>query len=93
MIVWINGTHGAGKTTTGALVQPLLPDARVFDAEKVGVTLTDIRPGLPSTDNFQHWPSWRSLVVETGCPGTTVSGRERHGIPHGRHGGPVRTGR
>jgi hypothetical protein len=65
MIVWLNGTHGAGKTTTAALVQQLLPDSRVFDAEKVGETLMDIRPGLPETDNFQHWPPWRQLVVET----------------------------
>ena len=65
MIVWLNGTHGAGKTTTSALVPPLLPDSRVFDAEKVGETLMDITPGLPETDNFQHWPPWRQLVVET----------------------------
>ncbi|MFI6008034.1 AAA family ATPase [Streptomyces sp. NPDC051243] len=65
MIVWINGTHGAGKTTTSPLVQQLVPDSRVFDAEKVGETLMDITPGLPSTDNFQHWPPWRQLVVET----------------------------
>lgn len=25
----------------------------------------DVRPGLPETDNFQHWPPWRQLVVET----------------------------
>jgi hypothetical protein len=65
MIVWINGTHGVGKTTVSALLQPLLTDSRVFDAEKVGETLMDITPGLPATDNFQHWPPWRSLVVET----------------------------
>ncbi|MET9499997.1 AAA family ATPase [Streptomyces sp. NPDC006552] len=65
MIVWLNGTHGAGKTTTSALVQQLIPDSRVFDAEKVGETLMDITPGLPETDNFQHWPPWRPLVVET----------------------------
>lgn len=65
MIVWLNGTHGAGKTTTGALVQKLIPSSRVFDAEKVGETLMDITPGLPRTDNFQHWPPWRPLVVET----------------------------
>lgn len=65
MIVWINGTHGAGKTTTSALVQQLIPDSRVFDAEKVGATLMDIKPGLPQTDNFQHWPPWRPLVVDT----------------------------
>ncbi|GAA2089389.1 AAA family ATPase [Kitasatospora saccharophila] len=65
VIVWLNGTHGAGKTTTGTHVQRLLPDSRVLDAEKVGETLMDIRPGLPGTDNFQHWPPWRPLVVET----------------------------
>ncbi|MFF4174034.1 ATP-binding protein [Streptomyces sp. NPDC001744] len=65
MIIWLNGTHGVGKTTTGALVQRLIPDSRVFDAEKVGETLMDISPGLPATDNFQHWPPWRPLVVET----------------------------
>ncbi|MFE4594684.1 AAA family ATPase [Streptomyces laurentii] len=65
MIVWLNGTHGVGKTTTSALVRQLIPDARVLDAEKVGETLMDITPGLPGTDNFQHWPPWRPLVVET----------------------------
>jgi thymidylate kinase len=35
VIVWINGTHGAGKTTTSALVQELIPDSRVFSPEKV----------------------------------------------------------
>jgi len=65
VIVWLNGTHGAGKTTTAALLHRLLPDARVLDAEKVGETLMDITPGLPGTDNFQHWPPWRPLVVET----------------------------
>jgi len=65
VIVWLNGTHGAGKTTTAARVQELLPQSRVFDPEKVGETLMDITPGLPATDNFQHWPPWRPLVVET----------------------------
>ncbi|MGW6782821.1 AAA family ATPase [Streptomyces sp. NPDC054987] len=65
MIVWLNGTHGVGKTTTSVHVQQLIPDSRVFDAEKVGEALMDIRPGLPATDNFQHWPPWRPLVVET----------------------------
>jgi thymidylate kinase len=65
VIIWLNGTHGAGKTTTAAMLQTLLPDSRVFDAEKVGETLMDIRPGLPATDNFQHWAPWRPLVVET----------------------------
>jgi len=65
MIIWLNGTHGAGKTTTSTLVQRLIPNSRVFDAEKVGETLMDISPGLPATGNFQDWPPWRPLVVET----------------------------
>lgn len=73
MIVWLNGTHGAGKTTTSTLVQQLIPDSRVFDAEKVGAALMDISPGLPPTDNFQHWPPWRPLVVETAWRCSTTS--------------------
>ena len=65
MIVWLNGTHGVGKTTTAALLQPLIPDSRVLDAEKVGETLMDIRPALPEKGDFQHWTPWRPLVVET----------------------------
>src|ERR1700712_457001 len=65
MMVWLNGTHGAGKTTTSEFLQPLLPDARILDAEKVGEVLMDIKPGLPRTTNFQHWDPWRPLVVET----------------------------
>ncbi len=37
----------------------------MFDAEKVGETLMDLKPGLPDTGNFQDWPPWRPLVVET----------------------------
>jgi hypothetical protein len=65
VIVWLNGTHGVGKTTAATLVQQLIADSRIFDAEKVGETLMDVRPWLPETDNFQHWPPWRPLVVET----------------------------
>jgi hypothetical protein len=65
MIVWLNGAHGAGRTTTSALVQQLLPDSGAFDAEKVGETLMDIRPPLSWTGNFQDWPPWRPLVVGT----------------------------
>ncbi len=65
MIIWLNGTHGAGKTTTARLLQERIPDSRVLDAEKVGEVLMDIRPPLPLLDDFQHWTPWRPLVVET----------------------------
>ncbi len=65
MIIWLNGTHGAGKTTTARLLQERIPGYRVLDAEKVGEVLMDIRPPLPLLDDFQHWTPWRPLVVET----------------------------
>ena len=49
----------------------------MFDAEKVGETLMDIRPGLPETDDFQHWPPWRPLVVET----EIGAGLARYAVP------------
>ncbi|MEU6441867.1 AAA family ATPase [Streptomyces sp. NPDC047046] len=64
MIVWLGGTYGAGKTTTARELAALLPDARVFDTEEVGGLLRGIlRDEWPG--NFQHWPMWRALVVET----------------------------
>jgi hypothetical protein len=35
MIVWINGTFGAGKTTTAAALVELLPAARLFDTTRL----------------------------------------------------------
>jgi hypothetical protein len=43
VIVWLNGAFGAGKTATGAELQPLVPGARLFDPETVGYML---RPNL-----------------------------------------------
>jgi hypothetical protein len=61
VIIWLNGTFGAGKTTTAAELVTLIPDSRLFDPEDVGYmlrsNLADRWPG-----DFQHWPAWRSLV-------------------------------
>jgi hypothetical protein len=64
MIVWLNGTFGVGKTTTSELLATTLPDARVFDSERVGELLAPILAGVPC-DDFQEWDPWRGLVVET----------------------------
>ncbi|WP_241534727.1 AAA family ATPase [Clavibacter michiganensis] len=48
MIIWLNGTHGVGKTTTARLVQERIPGSRVLDAEKVGEVLMDIGRRSPS---------------------------------------------
>jgi predicted kinase len=63
MIVWLNGTFGAGKTTTAALLKEALP-ARVFDSEHIGHLLRGIIDDLPHTD-FKEWRPWRDLTVET----------------------------
>ncbi|MFE6888229.1 AAA family ATPase [Streptomyces sp. NPDC057694] len=64
MIVWLNGTFGVGKTTTSKELAELLPDARVFDSETVGYMLRHVLNSIPVKD-FQEWPPWRGLVVET----------------------------
>lgn len=64
MIIWLNGTFGAGKTTASKELSALLPDARVFDSETVGYMLRHVLNTVPVED-FQDWPPWRALVVET----------------------------
>jgi len=64
MIVWVNGTFGVGKTTTSNLLTELLPDARLFDAENVGYMIRPVLADIRVRD-FQEYPPWRALVVET----------------------------
>ncbi len=61
MIVWVNGTFGAGKTTTGTLLSERDQRLRVFDPEWVGYLLANNLADHPVTD-FQHYESWRRLV-------------------------------
>ena len=64
MIVWLNGTFGAGKTTTSRHLAAMLPGARIFDAETVGYMLGPVLSDVTARD-FQDHPPWRALVVET----------------------------
>ncbi|GII31163.1 ATP-binding protein [Planotetraspora mira] len=64
MIIWLNGTFGAGKTSTAKELVSLIPEAHYFDPEQVGFMLRHIS-GLPEVGDFQHWRPWRGLVVET----------------------------
>jgi hypothetical protein len=74
VIVWLNGAFGAGKTTTGAELLPLIPDSRIFDPETVGYMLQPNLTDHPVSD-FQHWPPWRPLVVETAIELTRFTGQ------------------
>jgi chloramphenicol 3-O-phosphotransferase len=64
VIIWLNGTFGAGKTSIAAELLKLVPRARLFDPETVGYML---RPNLADhpVSDFQHWPPFRPLVVAT----------------------------
>jgi chloramphenicol 3-O-phosphotransferase len=64
VIVWLNGTFGAGKTSTAAELLPRMRGARLFDPETVGYMLAPNLADRPVTD-FQHWEPWRALVVAT----------------------------
>ncbi|WP_436736115.1 AAA family ATPase [Streptomyces sp. BBFR102] len=64
MIIWLNGTYGAGKTTTTRELAALLPGSRVFDTESVGALLGPVLVSEP-VGNFQDWPPWRGVVVAT----------------------------
>ncbi|MFI1482817.1 AAA family ATPase [Streptomyces sp. NPDC020747] len=63
MIIWLNGTFGVGKTTTARELTTLLPDSRILDTEQIGYMLWHVL-GKPVRD-FQEFPPWRGLVVET----------------------------
>ncbi|SFD07630.1 NUDIX hydrolase [Streptomyces aidingensis] len=67
MIVWLNGAHGAGKSTAGWELAGLLPDGILFEPERIGDLLRATLPRklLEEVTHYQELPSWRWLVVET----------------------------
>jgi AAA domain len=61
VIIWLNGTFGAGKTTTGMQLAGRLADARLFDPEEVGYLLMRTLEDHEFSD-FQDLAPWRELV-------------------------------
>jgi AAA domain len=61
VIIWLNGTFGAGKTTTARQLATRLRDSRVFDPELVGCLLAAALDDHEFKD-FQDLPPWRQLV-------------------------------
>ncbi|GAA4992869.1 NUDIX hydrolase [Kitasatospora paranensis] len=66
MIVWVNGTFGAGKTTACRELVELLPGSLLYDPEQTGAELCRMLPAdrLAPVADFQELPSWRRLVPE-----------------------------
>jgi hypothetical protein len=61
VIIWLNGTFGAGKTTTAGYLAGRLANARPFDPEQVGYLLRATLDDHEFKD-FQDLPPWRELV-------------------------------
>lgn len=66
MIVWVNGTFGAGKTSAARELLDLLPGSVLHDPELIGAGLRLFLPGnrLDEVADYQDLPAWRRLVVE-----------------------------
>jgi len=62
MIIWLNGSFRAGKTTLAVELHRRIPGAVIFDPEQLGLVLWK---WVPPNDDFQDLPSWRELVVAT----------------------------
>jgi hypothetical protein len=61
VIIWINGTFGSGKTTTGTLLVEQDARLRLFDPEWVGTMLANNLADHDFTD-FQQLQPWRRLL-------------------------------
>ncbi|MFE5484936.1 NUDIX domain-containing protein [Streptomyces sp. NPDC056527] len=66
VIVWINGTFGAGKSTTARELVDLIPNSTLYDPEIIGSTMGRLLPEkrLDEVDDYQDLPIWRRLVVD-----------------------------
>ena len=62
MIIWINGSFGAGKSTAATLLNRKVRNSIVYDPEKIGAFLRDTMPF--EANDFQDYKLWRILSYE-----------------------------
>lgn len=65
MIVLINGPFGIGKTTAATLLVQRLPGSMLYDPEPLGSFVRTTVGHLDPVADYQDFPLWRALVVET----------------------------
>lgn len=67
MFVLLNGSFGIGKTTVAGLLERELPNAVIYDPERVGYVLRRLPAwalGLREQPaDYQDLPQWRSLIA------------------------------
>ncbi|WP_123043623.1 AAA family ATPase [Cohnella candidum] len=61
MLIWINGTFGAGKTQTAYELHRRLEKSYVFDPENAGFYLQRNVPRELRKDDFQDYRLWREI--------------------------------
>ena len=62
MLIWLNGAHGAGKTSVARRIQAMRPGSWLFDPEQIGFMLRRAWPGAQPGD-FKDMRAWRELTV------------------------------
>ena len=65
VVVWINGAFGVGKTSVAKALVREWDGAVLFDPERIGRLLRRTIPRERHTDDYQDFPLWRRLTVET----------------------------
>lgn len=67
MIVMINGSFGAGKTTIAKALRRMLPGSAIYDPEWAGIGLMRLPKWIKlkgsGADDFQHMDLWRKTAV------------------------------
>lgn len=64
-MIWINGPFGVGKTQLAFELHDRLEGSFVFDPEEIGFTIRRLTPPSQQRSDFQDYPLWRQMVIET----------------------------
>ncbi len=75
MIIMLNGSFAAGKSTVADLLVERLYHSMLYDPEMVGYGLRPIIQPIETFSDFQDLTVWRPLVIETARQLKRVYGR------------------